>query len=157
MLQGLTNQYVIVARDVSTDANDNTLSILKMVDKVEIGLDHITYDRLTKDASFKFSPQLTFAVAASFGVKDYAEKDSDFTVRFVIVSPLGKKLVKVDQQVKLQKGTDKVRINLNLQGMPLDSSGKYIFTASAVDGEKVLAEGSTTLDVRLFEQQPESV
>lgn len=153
MPQKLTNQYVILAKDVSTDSVDNSVSLIKIVDKVDIGIPTDGYKTLTDDSESVVSFPISTTVASCFGVDSFAERDIVFDVTLIMTSPLGKELINHTQNgITIKKGTDKSRINMNLQGLPVDASGRYSFLVTASQNGKELATGSTSLEVNTFEQ-----
>lgn len=152
----LTSRYVILARDVTTDANDKSLSIIKIVDKIDIGINSEIYNNIKSTPDAVLNAPVTFAIATCFGLDEIAEKDLDLDIELSMVSPSGKELVKFSQPVVLVKNTDKVQVNMNMQGLPVNLSGRHVFNVAALNKGKELASGVCYLDVNVFEQGAES-
>lgn len=147
----LKNDYVIVSKDVSIDSNDNTVSILKIIDNIEIGATAELIAEMETNEGKIFNSPVQFSIASSFSSDTLASKDTTLQVLIEILSPNNKSLGKFNQDFKLNKNTDKARININIQGMPLVGSGKYTLSVTAQDGSTKLATGSTTIQVNVVE------
>lgn len=147
----IINDYVIVAKDVSVDSNDNTVSILKIVDNLEIA----TSSELCKQINAKngniFNSPVQFVIATSFSSAEKANKDFVFEILIEILSPDNKILGKFTKEFNLNKNTDKARININIQGMSIVGSGKYTLKVAALDQGKIIAEGTTSLNINIVE------
>lgn len=144
----MTNEFIIIAKDVSTDSGDNMVSIIKMIDNFEFGVNSEIYQKLTDpDNEEIVNLPANYAIATSFRVEQKATKDIPFLVQITIFSPVGKKIGDFGQEIVLSEGNDRVRLNINSQGLPVMTDGRYKFKVEALDGSRVLARGETFVNI----------
>jgi hypothetical protein len=147
----LFNEYVIVAKDASVDGNDQTLSIYKIVDNFGFG-----YRKEEYDAFVRSNPgqplvfPISYAIVSSWKLERQTPSNIPFKINTKLIDPEGKVLNENSQEAVIAKGNDKVRFNVNVQGMPVTISGKYIYTLEAIDDKgKELATGNTRINIEL--------
>lgn len=144
------NLYVIMAREVSTDASDNMNSVIKIIDKFSF---NINKDDLEKNEITLGTSQLAlpanYAVATSWIFDEKLKKDTPLTLRLNIADPDGKQLGEGPaQEHTLPSGVDKINMNFNVQGLPVTKEGKYKLHAELLDNTgKVLGKSDYPFDV----------
>lgn len=133
----LFNDYVLIAKDFSIDQNDNMVSLFKLVDSFTF-----TFKEDEFKQAFKASPgeknvllPVTYIVATSWSSSEKVNKDLTYTITASFISPDGENLTSATQEVKLPKGSDRMRINFGVQGLPVKNSGKYKYMLEVKDAQ----------------------
>lgn len=148
--------YVIMARDVTTDAADKMNSIIKVIDKFtfNINVDELEKNEITL-GSQEIGLPANYAVTTSWALPEKLKKDTILNVKLNIVDPAGKKLgAGPEQENVIAAGIDRINMNFNIQGMPVTTEGKYRLEAEmfSKDGES-LAKADYPYEVE-FVRQP---
>ncbi|GEM_PF-936456 len=135
------NLYVIMARDVTTDAADKMNSILKVIDKFTF---NINRDELEKNEIKLGEQQIglpaNYSVATSWQFSEKLKQETFYNFKIDIIDPKGEKLGSgPEQENVLPAGIDRVNMNFNIQGLPVTSEGKYSVAAEifAKDGKSL--------------------
>lgn len=147
----LQNEFVIISKDISTDANDSMVSIFKIIDNFTFGIKEAEYKTASsQNADGRVVFPATYVMATSWRSPRRAEKDTPFTLNIELLDPDGVKLSDMIQEAMIAKGNDRVRFNINTQGIPVTKSGQYQFKVKALDTNgKLLSEGETVIKVDL--------
>ncbi len=153
----IKNLYVIMARDVTTDAADKMNSIIKVIDKFTF---NINREQLAKD-NLKLGIQeiglpAQYSVATSWVFSEKLKKEMFLNFKINIFDPSGKKLgTGPEQENVFPAGIDRININFNVQGMPVTKQGKYELEAAlySKDG-KLLDKNGYPFEVELIDGSP---
>lgn len=148
----LTNDFVIIARDVTTDANDSMATIYKIID-------NFIFDFRGEDFKKAFGVEVgtnpvllpaSYMLASSWSLDKITDKDYSFTVKASLHDSSDLLLTENSQEVTITKGMDRIRFNMGVQGLPVKESGRYTYKMQAVDSKgKTLASGSSFINVEL--------
>lgn len=151
------NLYVIMAREVSTDASDNMNSIIKIIDRFNF---NINQDDLDKNEITLGKQELAlpanYAVATSWIFDEKLDKDTQVTLKLNIVDPDGKALGEgPSQDYTPPEGINKINMNFNVQGLPVTKQGKYTLHAELLDKDgKSLGKSDYPFDVEFITTTP---
>lgn len=163
MHQQLFNDFVIIAKDASTDINDGMTTLYKLVDKFEFAVNNKFYEDISKkESDNKIVLPAAYTIATSWSLNEIAQQEIPFQVKISLISPSGKVINDIVQDALIAKGKDKLRLNINTNGIPVNESGRYIFRVSALDkNNKTLATRDCGLQVKIKiedvkNQQPRS-
>jgi len=142
------NIYLLLARDVSTDSNDNMNSIIKIIDKFNINVDKqdIEKQKLVWGESIIILP-VSYAIASLWLLDKKSEQESTVKVKISIFDPKGKDLGGPEQSLKLPVGSDRVSLNFNNQGMPITKDGKYFIKAQLRIADKIVGDADYPYEV----------
>src|SRR5438105_10306090 len=117
--------YLLIAREVSTDVNDNMNTITKIIDKFGASLDVPSHDK-----SDVILLPIKFAIASLWLFESPLKDTSKISIRLDIEDPTGKKIGGVKQDGDFQAGVDRVSFNFNNEGLPVTASGIYTLHAN---------------------------
>ncbi|HEX8762151.1 MAG TPA: hypothetical protein VF733_00135 [Candidatus Saccharimonadales bacterium] len=150
----VTNDFVILARDVSVDAKDQMLSVFKIIDKFNLPLDPDTYKRFldeTKDKSVTLPAM--YVMSSSWRLQEKVKKDTPALLESRIIDPSGKELGKSVNEIVFVAGSDKLRLNGLVEGIPVIRNGRYKVELSILDAttNKKLCSSATTYEVEVVE------
>lgn len=142
------NLYVLLAREVTTDASDGMNSIIKIIDKFSFDVEAGT------DLSKGITYPAQYAVGTSWKIDKKLSKDTFFTFKLSIVGPDGKRGEGPTQEHLIPAGIDKMNVNFNIHGLPGSGAGAYKMHAEvfAKSGTS-LAKASYPFDVELVEHE----
>jgi hypothetical protein len=147
----LTNEYLIIAKDASVDANDQTVTLYKIIDNFTFGYKQKEFDAMRKanpDQPIMFP--VAHTIASSWKIERPAGTNVPFSIHTKLVDPEERTLSENSQEAFIAKDNDKVHFNINTQAMPVTLSGKYRYDVSAVDDSgKEMARGSILFNVIL--------
>ncbi len=150
----IKNLYVIVARDVTTDAADRMNSVIKVIDKFTF---NVNREQLSREG-FKLGEQeiglpANYAVATSWILEEKLKTDTFFNFKINIFDPDGEKLgTGPEQENVVPAGIDRINLNFNVQGMPVTKPGKYTLKAAIFSKSgKLLGEGTYPFEVEFTE------
>ncbi len=154
MLKHLKNVYVVLAREVSTDANDGMVSIIKMIDKFTLQYNPAQLSNdgkiLGKDPILFGGIKYVIATAWSLGQK--LKKDTTFSFKVRMIDPDGRDLGGPIQSHTMPTGFDKVNFNFEIDGIPVTGPGHYKLLVELVSqSEELLAQGEYPFQVELIE------
>lgn len=153
MLQ-VKNLYVIMARDVTTDASDKMNSILKVIDKFTFNINKSDLKKqgITLGKQHIGVPA-NYAVATSWLFDQKLEKEVFLNLKINIIDPDGKKLDSgPEQENVLPAGIDKFNVNFQIQGLPISTEGKYKVEAEIFSKEgKALSKNEYPFDVEFVD------
>lgn len=152
-LKKAKNLYVLVARDASTDANDNMNSITKIIEKFTFTAPE--EDLKNRREQFPDSPILFpahYMLATYWYLGEKLKEEHNLAVVFDIITDEGKNIGNQRQELTVPKGTDRLNVNVGVDGFPVDEQGIYSLRAQLVDGEDVIAEGEFPLEVAIEAQ-----
>lgn len=147
----IKNLYVVLARDVSTDAVDQMNSITKIIDRFGLGYDPV---RLKEQGVTLGEKPILFparySVATSWYFGDKLPKDTFLTFKVRIKDPHGQYFDGPTQEHLVPPGIDRINMNLNMEGLPVTLAGKYTIVVEvfAKDG-KSLGQGEYPFEVDL--------
>lgn len=143
----ITNEYLLIAKDISTDVNDNMVSILKIIDDLNISINEDAQKQL-KSAPLVFPA--TYVIATSWRADKKLEKDYPVRLRIKLVGAAEEQLSEMLQEAVFTKGTDKLRFNIGTQGIPISQPGKYTFEVTCLDtNDEALAKSATSINVNI--------
>src|SRR5437868_6134707 len=125
-----TNIYVLLAREVTTDATDNLSSIYKIIEKFTFGINR---EELKKNNIQLGKQQIglpaTYAIATSWLFGEKLPKDTLLNFKVHIIDPGGKNLGGPEQENMVPAGINKMNMNFNAQGIPATNEGSYTLRA----------------------------
>ena len=136
------NVYLLLAREVSTDAADQMNSIIKIIDKFTFG---VNVEQLSKANRQVGENQIAlpanYAAATAWLLGKKLEEDTLLNFKVVIIDPKGKNLGGPEQENMIPAGRSKVSVNFGMQGLPVTGDGTYTLHAEiATKDGKILAK-----------------
>jgi hypothetical protein len=147
----LTNDYVIIAKDASVDANDQMVSINKIIDNLTFGFHKEEFDKAVASSQGKpLAFPIAYSITSSWRSDIKATKNFPFKLNVKLVDPDGVTLSENSQEAVMAEGNNTVRFNINVQGFPVTKPGVYKYILSAIDDQgKQLAKGASQINVDL--------
>lgn len=150
----LRNLFVIVAKEVTTDAGDQMISIFKITDKFNI---EVNAAELKKTNNLELGKDpitfpVPYSIATSWLFDEKLKKDTFVTYRTNLIDPLGKEYMGMEQEQMVASGLNKMNVNFNIHGLPVTQSGfyRFIVEAKSKDG-KILAKGEYPFEIEIKE------
>lgn len=147
----LSNDFVIISKDVSTDQMDSMVTIFKIIDNFQF-----TFRKQDFQQAFGVEPgkkvvlPATYSIATSWSLPEKVAKDVPFSLKVTITDPQDIEINSIIQEAAIPKGNDKMRFNLNTQGLAVTSSGRYTVTVEASDSNgEFLTKGQCFVNVTL--------
>lgn len=154
-MQQIRNLYVVISRDVSTDAADQMNSIMKIIDKFGFGYDPVKMKEqgLTLGEKPILFPA-KYAIATSWYFGELLNKDTFMTFNVSMKDHSGTDFGGPSQEHLVPSGIDRINMNFNMEGLPVTKAGKYTLevTVLAKDGSK-LANAEYPFTVELTEEK----
>lgn len=150
------NDFVIISRDVSIDANDNMLSIVKIIDKFnfELELEQFRqFNEAIKRGEVGAFP-MNYVVTSSWSLDTPLKKPSTIEVLMRILDSTGKQLGEMKHETSFAAGTDRLRINAQTDSIVVNGSGRYQLEVVIVNkaDNKELASNKTNFVVDIKER-----
>lgn len=147
----LTNDYVIISKDASVDANDQMVSINKIIDNLAFGFRKEEFDKAVASSQGKpLAFPIAYSVASSWRSNRKVTKNFPFRLNVKLIDPDGVTLNENSQEAVMAEGNNIVRFNINIQGFPVTKPGVYKYILSAIDDAgKELAKGVSQINVDL--------
>lgn len=145
----ISNDYVLLARDSSVDELDKMFSIFKIVDKFVFNVDKMPQE-LKASVDRRIIFPINYVISSGWCIDDVHE-DLSLEMHIRLLDPDNKQLNEVLQVVTVQSPDDKLRFNINAQGLPCSKSGQYRFIIEAFKDNKKLAEGSHRFKIELYD------
>lgn len=135
------NLYLLMAREVVTDASDNMTSVIKIIDRFTFNLNR---EQLGRDNVQLGKQQINlpaaYSIATSWLFDEKLKKDTFITFKAHIISPSGANLTTMDQENMLPAGINKANMNFNAQGLPIVDQGDYTLRVEVLSkAGKILA------------------
>lgn len=150
------NDFILLARDVSVDAKDNMLSIFKLIDKFEYKLAPEEYKKFITETKSKVANlPAVYVLSSSWSIDKPASKETKVILETKVIDPSSKELGKSRNDIVFAPGNDKVRLNGNIEGIPVTRSGRYTVEQSLIDPDtnKVLCSNRTAYRVNVEEDK----
>jgi hypothetical protein len=125
-MPSIKNLFVIIARDISTDARDQMTSIMKIVERFGFGYDP---DQM-KDQGVTLGEKpvvfpAKYDVATSWYLGEHLKTDTLLTFTLSVRDPKGRDLGGPSQEHMLPAGVDRANMNFGMEGLPVTEPGKY--------------------------------
>lgn len=138
----VTKDFILLARSISSDENDKSLSIFKIIDKFSFRLNE---EQLKELASKKPGSEQTIFPVSYFLVSSWLIKDSDntdksFEVDVQLIDPKGKTIYKHSRPMTVPAKSTRVRVNMNIQGLGYTVSGEYKYKVTLKDDGRDIGE-----------------
>jgi hypothetical protein len=149
------NLFTVIAREVTTDANDNMTSIIKLIEQFNFGYNPAELKEKgveigTKEAIL-FSAK--YAVATSWFFDEKLKADTSYTFRISVIDQAGENRGGPSQEHVLPAGINRANMNFGVEGLPVSGAGDYTLRAELIDAAgKVLASGEYPFIVELNEE-----
>lgn len=153
----LSNNYVILSRDASSDSNDQMFSIFKIIDSINFNVAKEEAAQFkearAKDASLVMGVNVRYVVCTAWGLPEIADKDMPVKFEISIIDPKGNVLSAQMQETVFPKGNDVFRFNIVTEGFPYTEDGKYLVSVRVLDSNsKELSEASTRVRLMINAQ-----
>lgn len=148
----VSNEFVLIAKDSTTDELDKMVSYFKLIDNFIFDFKEVEFKELfnAEIGEKSIIVPATYVVASSWRFDDKTSKDMTFTISASFVSPEDEVLTTAQQTINVPKGSDKMRVNFGVQGLPVKNSGRYFYNLEITGGSgKALAKGSCPLNVEI--------
>lgn len=147
----IRNLYVVIARDVSTDAVDQMNSIMKIIDRFGFGYDpsKMKEQGMTLGEKPILFPA-KYVIATSWYFGDLLKSDTFLTFGVSVKDPDGQDFGGPTQEHLLPIGIDRINMNFSMEGLPVTKAGTYTLTVTvlAKDGKKLVdAEYPFSVDI----------
>lgn len=148
----LSNNYIILSRDVSSDSNDNMFSIFKIIDSINFNVpkEEATKFKAAHDKDDKniMGVPVKYVMCTSWSVAEMTEKDIPVKLEYSIIDPTGKSISTLLQEAVFPKSNDIFRINIVTEGIPYTRDGKYTIFVKVLDSNsETLCEASTRIRI----------
>lgn len=149
-MKDVKNLYLLIARDVSTDSNDNMNSITKVIDRfnIDINKDDLKKQNLIWGESIIVIP-VSYAIASLWLLGEKVKSESAIKIKVSIIDPSGKDLGGPEQSLKLPVGKDRIALNFTSQGMPMTKEGKYSIQAQLIKSDKIIGTAEYPYEVEV--------
>lgn len=150
----LSNNYILLSRDASSDSNDNMFSIFKIIDSINFNVPKEEAAKFkkahTEDASNLMGVPVRYIMCTSWSIDEMAEKDIPVKLEYSILDPSGKPISTMLQEAVFPKSNDVFRINIVTEGIPYSQDGKYKVHVKVLDSNSsVLCEASTRVRITM--------
>jgi hypothetical protein len=122
--------YLLLAREVTTDTNDQMNSIIKIIETFSSTID--TKTARLRGESLKGPLGLTYnyGIASSWLFDEKIAKGTKIRITFETIDPENKSIGLLENEYVMPKALDKLNINHVLNVMPATTSGTYTLKAS---------------------------
>jgi hypothetical protein len=147
----VSNLFVLLAREVSTDAMDNMSTITKVIDKFNFNVDLEQFERDKVMAGDKHvAVPINYDIATSWLFSEKLPKDTFLTFKISILDPDDEDLGGPEQENLVPATMNRINMNFKMQQLPLTESGTYHLHAEvhAKDG-KLLAQTDYPFEVEI--------
>jgi len=135
--------FLTLARDVSTDADDNMVSVLKIIDKFNSELDSELKNQEV------IIPISYFFVSSWYFEKKFTKKTT-VKVQMDIIDPKGTSFGGPEKKFEFPKGIQKININFRAGGLKVSGPGKYTLKSKLLDdSDKLLAKTEYPFEVEI--------
>ncbi len=146
----LSNNYIIISRDASSDSNDNMFSIFKIIDSINFNTAKEEATRFkaayTKDSKTIMGVSVKYVACTAWSLPEKAEKDIPVKLEYSIIDPSGAVLSAQLQEAVFPKSNDVFRINMITEGFPYTIDGKYKILVKVLDSNShVISEAFTSV------------
>jgi len=150
------NDFVIISRDVSIDANDNMLSIVKIIDRFNFELEAEQFKQFNdaiKRGEVGAFP-MNYVVTSSWSLDTPLKKPLNIEVSMRVLDSNGKQLGEIKHEASFAVGTDRLRINAQTDSILVNGSGRYQLEVVLVNkaDSKELASNKTNFVVDIKER-----
>jgi len=136
-------EFYLVSRDVSVDRDTNSLSLLNVLEEVDLD-----EDRLENEDHTALIPRLAVTSLWNFPLE---EREDEYAVRTTITLPSGEKIE--IPAVEIRPDSPKHRVFNRVQGLPVREVGEMLFTVFIDDEPR----GTHTVHVQPAEEAEDIV
>lgn len=146
------NLYLVMARDVTTDASDRMTSINKIIERFNFSYNPVELEKKKGTGKDAILFGIKYAIASSWHLGQKLKKETFYNFKMNVVDPNGKDLGGPTQENLFPAGIDRVNVNFLMEGLPATISGNYVLNAviESKAGE-ILATNSYPFLVELTE------
>jgi hypothetical protein len=144
----------VIAREITTDAADGMVSIIKLIDKFGFAYNPKELSEkgvvLGKEAVL-FGAK--YAIGTSWLLDEKVSKDTPMLFEINIVDASGVNRGGPSNEVKIPSGNNRINLNLMMDGLPVSGAGNYKIVAKLkLKTGAMLAEAEYPFDVELAEE-----
>lgn len=144
--------YLLMAREVTTDGNDQMNSIIKIIDRFGVGLNTADSENIGHKPGTPILAPINYAVASSWIFSKPTKKNSPVGLELTIVDPSGALLGSQTQEVEVESPTRRLSLNFNMQGLIVTTTGEYTLRASLQYEGKSVATAEYPYEVQVGEE-----
>lgn len=153
------NIYLVIAKEVSTDNNDNMNSIIKIIDNFNTVIDKKEYEKKTQEnADSVFAIPVEYSIASSWRLEDKVSKKTGVKVEFKTLDPNKKELGGITVDYEVPEAIKKFTINVNIRSLPATIEGEYSVVAKLLSGKgEEIAKSEYSYEVNFKWQSKEKI
>lgn len=134
------NLYLLTAREISTDSNDNMNSIIKIIDRFtsSINKDELEKNNITPGDTPIGTP-INYSVASLWLFNKSLSKETPVKIIFETIDPKNKSIGSVEQKHNIPAGNQRMSFNVNFSVLPITTEGTYKIKARLLleDGKEI--------------------
>ncbi len=143
----ISNSLLLLARDVTVDANDKMMTVIKIIDNFNGNVNTKSEDGEKPD---EVVIPVNFAIVSSWSYDEKQVEPTSLTIKTNIADANEQDLGGPEQTIELPAGIQKFNLNFPIQGLKATGSGTYVLTAQLLDSsDKLLASAQYSFEVNL--------
>jgi len=150
----VSSKFILVAKDSTVDANDNMLSISKVIDNFNFELDIKEFQRtISSSENGTVGIQVTpFVLITSWHFDKKLDEEYPVVLKINIIAPGNKIHTGEKLRFTIPRGLDNINLNVNFSDLPVSSSGNHEFQATLYDvSDKKLASATYPFTINITE------
>lgn len=153
------NIYLVIAKEVSTDNNDNMNSIIKIIDNFKTIIDEEKYNKdIKENANGVLAIPIEYSIASSWYLEKKTSKNTKVKLEYKTLDPNKKELGGITVDYEVPEGVKKFTININLRTLPVTLEGEYGVSAKLLSAKnEELATARYNYEVHFEWQNKEKI
>jgi hypothetical protein len=148
------NDFAILARDSSIDADDRMMSLFKIVDKFNVSLPSKSFKQIKemKDSEVKLL-SFPYVIASSWKLDRKVTKDYDAIIKIRLIDPSGTELATSINDVTFNPGNSRIKISGEIQKLGYTVDGEYTNEITFIDksSNEELCKASIYFEIEVLE------
>lgn len=142
----ISNNLLLLARDVSIDSNDKMMTIIKIIDKFN---GNVT-TKSDEEKPGEVVIPVNFTIVSSWSFDEKTDEPQSIVIKTNIADAEEQDLGGPEQTVDLPAGIQRFNLNFPVQGLKATGSGTYVLSAQVLSSSnKLIASAQYSFDVNL--------
>lgn len=121
-MNNIRHVWTVVCQKSIIDSTANTLSIIDVLEKIDVNLPENTNNEVKNPIAIPFNLEVI-----SFWRRTSDDKNLDENVKMILYSPEGKELASIPMAIKVPDNAKFFRAIVKMNALPLTKSGEYKF------------------------------
>lgn len=144
--------WAILCQESSIDAGTNNVSLFKILEEITFGLNMEELDKLKNNPKFDPTKPIVLPFSSQLVIlwKNLSKNESfEFPVKIILKDPNEIILQEISNNFLFQKGKERLRTVISINGIPLTKPGEYTYSIMTKQNKDGIFEEITSIPIKI--------